>query len=128
MERLDEKQSLTFAAVGAAFKGSDLGPVNELFLKVDALGGGLTIGDDLKIEVVLSAKTEEDAKKIKETVNTGINSGIALLGLAAGDHKELEKVLDILKTVKATSKDKTVTLKVSIDAEVFEGLSEKSDK
>jgi hypothetical protein len=128
LERMDEKQSVAFAAVGAAFKGGDLVPAAEVFDKVDAVGGGLTLGDELKLEVVLSAKSADDAKQIKESVNTAINSGIALLGLATGDHKELEKVLDILKTVKATAKDKTVTLKVRVSAEVLEGLSDKDDK
>jgi hypothetical protein len=126
--RMDDKQSLAFAAAGSAFKGADLGPASDLVGKVDALGGGLTISDELKLEVVLSAHTEDDAKTIKDTVNNGINSGIALLGLAAGNNAELEKVLDVLKTVKAAAKGKAVTLKVRISSDVLEGLSDKSDK
>jgi hypothetical protein len=123
--KMDDKQSLSFAAAGAAFKGTDLGPASEFIGKIEALGGGLTVGDEIKLEVVLSAHSEEDAKKIKEAANTGINSGIALLGLVAGDHKELDKILDILKTVKATAKAKTVTLKVRVNADVLEELSGK---
>jgi hypothetical protein len=51
-----------------------------------------------------------------------------LLGLTAGEHKEIEKILDILKTVKATAKGKTVTLKVNIGSDVLESLTEKDDK
>jgi hypothetical protein len=96
--------------------------------KVDAAGGGLTLSDELKLQVVLSAKTADDADKVKDTINEGINAGIGFLGLAVGNRKELEPVLDILKSVKATSKDKTVTLKVRIDSDVLEKISEKSDK
>jgi hypothetical protein len=128
LARMDDKQSLAFAAVGSAFKGGDLGSAGELFEKIDAVGGGLTIGDEIKLEVVLSSSSEDDAKKIKDTVNTGINSGIALLGLATGDNKELEKILDVLKTIKATAKDKTVTLKARIGAELLEGMFDKEEK
>jgi hypothetical protein len=128
LNRTDDKHSVSFAAVGAAFKGGDLGPATEFFEKIDAIGGGVTLGDELKLEVVLSARNAEDAKSIKDTVNTAINSGVALLGLAVGDNKELDKVLDVLKTVKATAKDKTVTLKARVSADVLDGLSDKDDK
>jgi hypothetical protein len=128
LARMDDKQSLAFAGVGSAFKGGDLGPAGEILEKIDAIGGGLTIADELKLEVVVSARTEDDAKKLKDTVNTGINSGIALLGVVASDNKDLDKVMDILKTIKATSKDKTVTLKARIGADVLEELSDKEEK
>jgi hypothetical protein len=128
LARMDDKQTLAFAGVGSAFKGGDLGPAGEIFEKIDAIGGGLTIGDEIRLEVVLSAHTEDDAKKLKETVNTGINSGIALLGVAANGSPELDKVMDVLKTIKATSKDKTVTLKARITADVLEGTGDKDDK
>jgi hypothetical protein len=128
LARMDDKQSVAFAAVGSAFKGGDLGSAGEVFENVDAVGGGITVSDEIKLEVVLSSRSEDDAKKIKDAVNTGINSGIALLGLATGEHKELEKILDVLKTIKATAKDKTVTLKARIGADVLEGLFDKDDK
>jgi hypothetical protein len=128
LSRLDLNQSIAFAAVAAAFEGGELGPAGEMLKKVDAAGGGLTLSDELKLQVVLSAKTADDADKVKDTINEGINAGIGFLGLAVGNRKELEPVLDILKSVKATSKDKTVTLKVRIDSDVLEKISEKSDK
>ncbi len=120
--RLDDGQSVSVAAVGGAFKGRDLGDAGEALEKVDAVGGGLTVTDEVKLEVVLAARSDEDAAKIKETVNNGINSGIALLGLAAGEHKGLEHLLDVLKSVKAVGKGKTVTLKARLSAETLEEI------
>jgi hypothetical protein len=127
LDKVDDQQSVSLAANGTAFKGGDLGQLAEIFEKIDALAGGATIGDELKLEVVLSARTEDDAKNIKEAVNSAINTGIALLGTAAGDNKNLDKFLDVLKTVKATAKNKTVTLKLRVSAEVLDGLSGKDD-
>lgn len=128
LERMDDKQSISFAGVGQAFKGADLGPAAELMEKVDALGGGLTLGDDLKVEIVLSTKSADDAKQIKTATNDGINHGVALLGLLASQNKQLGPIVDILKTVKATAKDKTVTLKAQISSDTLDGIFDKEDK
>jgi hypothetical protein len=122
LERLDMKQSIAFAAVPSAFKG-DLGPAAEYLKDIDAAGGGLSLTDDLKLEAVVTARTADDAEKLKDMVNQGINAGIGLLGIVGSKQKELDQVIDILKTVKATSKDKTVTLKVRIDGDVLEKLT-----
>lgn len=128
IDRLDDKQSLAFAAVGAAFKGADTGPAAEFLEKIEALGGGLTITDELRLEVVVSTRNEDDAAKLKEAANNGVNAGIAILGLAAGDHKEVEMVVDLLKTVKATTKDKTVTIKARVTSDVIKELFDKDAK
>jgi hypothetical protein len=126
LERMDGRQTVAFAAVGAAFRGAGDVPGGDFLEKVDAVGGGLTLGDELKLELVVSTRSESDARDIKEKVNAAINAGIAFLGVAADQSKEIESLLDVLKTVKATAKDKTVTLKLRVSADVLEGLTGKS--
>src|SRR5262249_44331927 len=132
LERMNDKQSVSFAAAGSAFKGAikgtDLGPAADLVESLDAAGGGLTVADGVRLEVVLAAKTAADAGKIRDTTNDYINQGIGLLGLVAGQQKQLAPVLDVLKSIKATAKDKAVTLKAEIDAEAIEGLFSGAEK
>jgi hypothetical protein len=128
LARIDDRQSVSVAAVGAAFKGADAGPAGEFLEKIEALGGGLTVSDELKFEVVLSTRSEDDAKKIKDATTNGVNLAVAALGLAGGDHKEVEVVLDLLKTVKATLKDRTVTIKARVDPDAIKGLLDSDAK
>jgi hypothetical protein len=128
LERLDDNQSVAFAAVAAAFKGAELGPVQDFVSKLDAVGGGLTITDELKLSVVLSARSEDDAKSIKEAANNGVNLAIAALGLSGSELKEVEMLLDLLKSVKTTTKDKTVTIKARVSSEVIDALKGKDAK
>jgi hypothetical protein len=121
-------QSVAFAAVAAAFKGAELGPVQDFVSKLDAVGGGLTITDELKLSVVLSARSEDDAKSIKEAANNGVNLAIAALGLSGSELKEVEMLLDLLKSVKTTTKDKTVTIKARVSSEVIDALKGKDAK
>jgi hypothetical protein len=126
LERMDPRQSLSLAALGSALKKNDLGPAAGALENVDAVGGGLTLGDDLVIELVLSAKSADAAKELKKAVNDGANQGVALVGLLASQHEELALAADLLKSVKATSKDKTVTVKARLSAEALEGALDKA--
>jgi hypothetical protein len=136
LARLDGGQSVSFAAVGAAFKGADAdvikGADSDLFgdwlEKLTAAGGGVTVSDEVKLEVVLSTRTEDDARKVKEAVSAVLNSGVALLGLAAGDNNELDKVLDVLKSIKANAKGKTITLRARVPTDVLEEWFDKVEK
>jgi hypothetical protein len=121
LEKMDGKQSLSIAAVGTALtKGDVPGPVKEVVEKLDAVGGGITIDNDIKLEIVASAKTAQDAKAINDKINDGLTQGLAILALLAGQDKKLAPLLDIAKTVKSTAREKTVTLKGEISADLIE--------
>jgi hypothetical protein len=117
----DPRQHIYVAAVGAAIARNDTLPeqVRAPFRNLDAVGGGLTFGDDIKIEVVGLAKTARDARDLSRTVNDGVTQGIALLGLLAMNSPEFQPVVDILKSVRCSAKDKAVVIKAEISAEVI---------
>jgi hypothetical protein len=126
LERMDGKQSLSMAAIGSALtKGDVPGPIKEVVELLDAVGGGITIGDDVKLEMVASAKTAKDAKAINDKINDGLTQGLAILALLAGQNKDLAPVLDIAKTIKSTARNKTVTVKGEISAELIEKAANK---
>ena len=59
---------------------------------------------------------------MKETIDDGVTKGLALLGLLAANEKKLAPALDVLKTVRCTTKDKAVTVKAEISAEVIAAI------
>jgi hypothetical protein len=127
LEKMDLKQSVALAAVGKALTKGAL-PWDEAakaFEKVDALGGGLTLGDDVKVEVVISAKTEEDAREFKNAAERGVNQALTVLAVLATAQKEFNPALEIVKSVKVTARGKIVSLKGQINADVIEDAFKK---
>jgi hypothetical protein len=64
LERMNDKQGLSVAIVGRALTEGAPQEVKDFFEKVDAVGGGVTVGDAIKIEIAVSAKDADDAKDI----------------------------------------------------------------
>jgi hypothetical protein len=128
--KMDDRQSLAVAAEGSAV-GSILGralgkggnlpeAAKDRLAKIEALGGGITVADDIKIEVVVSAKTADDAKEIREAADKGLKQLLTLAALAATAEPKLNPALEVVKTLKVTGKDKLVIFKGQVSADVIE--------
>ena len=72
LERMNDKQGVSAAVVGSALTGDAPPEVKDLLAKVDAIGGGVTISDEIKIEVAVAAKNADGAKTIKEGLDGGL--------------------------------------------------------
>ena len=126
LERMDDKQGLSVAMVGSALTEGASQEIKDLFEKVDAIGGGVSVGDEIKIEIAVTAKSEDDAKDIKDSIGGGIKQGKLLLAaLAFAENPQIEAVLDVVNSVKLTVKDKTVLLKGAVSADVIEDAFKK---
>jgi hypothetical protein len=128
---MDVKQTASVAVMGKALKGDALDEapkaVKDLVGKIDALGGGLTVGDDLKFEVVISAKTAADAAAFKDAADKGLKLGLATLLLLGNERKELEALTEVLKTIRTTARGKLVTVRGRVTEEVIRGALKKDE-
>ncbi len=123
LEKMNPKQTLALAAIGEALaKSAGDGVVKEALAKVDAVGGGITLADDVKFEIVIGAKTAQEAKELKGTVDDYVTKGVALVGLLALQEKQLTPAVDVLKTIRCAAKEKAVTIKLEISADVIEAI------
>jgi len=124
LEKIDGNQSLYVAGLGSAFAKGNLpeGIVRDALLKVDAIGGGITVTKDINLEVVVGAKTMMDAKDINKTINEGLTQGATILGLLALQEKKLAPVVDIVRTIRCSTKEKGVTLKAQLTEEALKKL------
>jgi hypothetical protein len=130
LERMDPRQSVSVAVVGKALAGaSDDAPrfVRDLLKAVDAVGGGLTFGEDVKMEVLVAAKGDKEAKDLRDGAARGVNGALAALALLAGDNKLAATALDVVKTVKVTAKGKVVTFRGRVTADVVKDLLKKDE-
>ena len=73
------------------------------------------------------AKTADSAKELGDAIKDNLNKGLGLLAILASDNKQLTPVVDLLKSIKTTSKDKIVTIKGELTADTIE-QPQKKDK
>jgi len=121
IEKLDGQQSLGMVIPGELLTKGPLGdlPVKDVLSAVTVVSGGMTVTDGMKMEFVLDCKDADGAKELKKNVDEWVNQGQLALALLAGGQKELAPVLELLKSVKTTNKDKSVTVKAELSAETI---------
>jgi hypothetical protein len=126
LRSMNDKQGVSVAVVGEALVEGASADVKDLFAKVDAVGGGVTVGDEIKLEVAVSAKNADDAKAIKDGVDGGLKQArLTLAALAFADSKQIDAILDVVNTIKASVKDKTVLIKAAVSPEGIENALKK---
>lgn len=126
LQQIDGKQSVWVAVAGSALEkgipGLDDPNVKEFLSKLDAVAGGLTVTDDIKAQFVLNAKDVKGAKELSQGVGEGINQGLVIIALLAGQQKELAPLVDVLKGVKVNQRDKSVVITGEVTKDVIEQL------
>jgi hypothetical protein len=125
LEKVDDRQSLSMAAVkNPAVKdalGSLPGDVKDMLDKIQAVGGGLTLSDEIKLELVVTAKNAGEAKDLRDSANAGLTLITALLGGLNKDAKpQIEFVLEVVKSLRVSNKGKAVVVKGRISSDLIE--------
>jgi hypothetical protein len=126
--RMNDKQSISVAVIGSALTEGAPQEVKDLFGKIDVVGGGVTIDEDIKIEIAATAKDADDAKQVVEDLNNYVNQARLLAAaLAFTKNNKVGALVELINSVKISVKEKTVVLKAALSADAIEGLL-KQDK
>jgi hypothetical protein len=80
----------------------------------------VTFEKDIQMELSIATKEEKDARDLRDGADRVVKTGLAALALLGTDRKELNLVLDIVKTIKVTAKGKVVTIKGRVNPEAIE--------
>jgi hypothetical protein len=125
LEKADPKQAVMIVALGPAVAKilpDDASTVRDLFNKVEAVTGGITVADTIKLEVAFTARDAATAKDVKQAITDNVNQTLAVLALAADSQKQLAPLVDVLKKIQTSASDRVVTLKAELGADVLEKL------
>lgn len=130
LEKADGKQSVWIAALPRVFAkalpGDDDSSIKEELAKVEAISGGVTIDEDVKLEIALAVRDGDTARELSTEINEGINIVLTLVAVMSREKKELEPALDALKTIKATAKGNAIILKGAISADMIDKALKKT--
>jgi hypothetical protein len=135
LEKLDARQSVSLAMVKTpeltkAFEQVVPGDVKTMLETIRAIGGGLTIGDEVKLELVVTTKNANNAEELHKSAKAGLD--LMLAGLATvtqtNPSPEIDLVVDILKTVRVKNNGASVVVKGRITSDIIEDALKKKSK
>jgi hypothetical protein len=134
LDKMDANQSLSLAAVTNTETQKAInkapGDIKGMIEKIQALGGGLTISDEVKLELIVTTKNEKDAKDLGDSAKAGLNAILAFVSAFAQNNEspEGEFAVDVIKSLSIKSKGESVTLKGRISSDLIEDTLKKKSK
>jgi len=91
-------------------------------LKIKSITGGVTVTDDVKIDVTVSTADADAAKALDEEIEKQLATGKEIAGVLVLNLKEFTPAIDILNGIKHDAKDANVAIKSEIKGETLEKL------
>ena len=111
VEKLDPDLAISMVAVSSAFPSKAIPePYKAIIEGIDSIIGGIGIDEDVTLKINVFTKDEDSSKKLKETMDQGMAQALGFLGLMAAQEKELTPVLEFVKSMKTSSKEKMMSL------------------
>lgn len=129
IEKMDPRQSVSIAMLGksVAQANDELLPklFTEAFGAVDAIGGGLTVGDDIKLELLMASRDSDSAARMQKSLDKMLKAGIIGLALLGDERKELSLLLEVVKSVKISNRGRVVSISGKVTQDVIEDFFKK---
>ncbi len=134
LEKIDGKQSVSLAVVKTPGLTKALeqapGDVKAILGTIQALGGGLTITDEVKLEFVVTAENAKDAQELQKSAKAGLS--LAVAGLAALTQMNpapgIEVVVDFVKSISVKSNGANLVIKGRISSDTIEEAIKKKSQ
>jgi hypothetical protein len=129
LEKLDGKQSLSLAVLGKALAGAGSDDVPKFMAQalkgIEAIGGGVTVSNEFKMEVLVATKDTEAARRMHNALDRGVKLALVGLSLLGDERKEMSLLLEVFKTVKVSSKGKVVGVSAKLTQDVIDDYFKK---
>ena len=121
VEKLDPDLAISMVAVSSAFPSKAIPePYKAMIEGIDSIIGGIGVDKDVTLKINVFTKDEDSAKKLKETLDQGMAQALGFLGLMAAQEKELTPVLEFVKSMKTSSKEKMMSLEGKLPGKMIE--------
>jgi hypothetical protein len=128
LEKMDDRQSLSIAAIKTPAVGDAVGglpgDVKDMIDKIQAVGGGLTLSDEVRLEIIVTTKNASEAKDLRDSADAGLKLVLAGLAAFTTNQKDALPALDFLlefaKSLRVSNKGQAVILKGRINSDFIE--------
>jgi hypothetical protein len=124
LQKMDPKETLSVAILPGDSLGTD---------KIKSITGGLTISENIVLDVVVATADADAAKEINDALKESITAVQGVVGgLVLTQNKALAPLTDILGALKTEAREKDVLLKGTVKGatleKLFQGLAEQGRK
>jgi hypothetical protein len=120
VEKLDPDLAISMVTVSSAFPSKAIPePYKAIIEGIDSIIGGIGIDEDVTLKINVFTKDEDSSKKLKETMDQGMAQALGFLGLMAAQEKELTPVLEFVKSMKTSSKEKMMSLEGKLPSKMI---------
>jgi hypothetical protein len=89
--------------------------------------GGVTLGDDIKLELALSARDVQNAKAAVNQLEDTLNQAKAIVAVLVTKQKKFTPLADLLAGVKVSAKGNDVAFRVTITQELLDSVFKKDE-
>ncbi len=128
LEKMNDSQSLSMAAIKTPAVrdavGGLPGDVKDMIDKIQAIGGGLTLTDEVRLELVVTTKNTSEAKELRDSADAGLKLVLAGLSAFTTNQKNPQPGLDFLlefaKSLRVSNKGQAVIIKGRINSDFIE--------
>jgi hypothetical protein len=114
--KANTKQAIRFALLEAIVGQGDLAG------QVKTATGGITVGEDIKIEITLNAKDDKAAATVSDKIDEGLRQAKQFVGLIALKEKKAAPLIDVVNTFEVKAQDTIVSIKGEVSKSVVEKL------
>jgi hypothetical protein len=115
LAKQDTKQAFSIVANEAIGQGELAGLAKSLI-------GGLTFGDDIKLDFTLNAKDEKAAAALADKTKEGLKTALFIVLALASKDKRFEPLMDVAQGIKVTPVESSVTIKAEMSKDVIDKL------
>jgi hypothetical protein len=127
IEKMDPRQSVSVALLGKAL-GIDHEAipkaVTDAVGKVEAVGGGVTVSEDVKFELMIATPSSEAALRIQKEGDRALK--LVTVGLALTEENQgLSLLLDVVKSIKITNRGRVVSVAARLPEDALEDFFKK---
>ncbi|MBL8799919.1 MAG: hypothetical protein JNM56_38915 [Planctomycetia bacterium] len=121
--RLDAKQSIGVASLSRPLNFAGL--LGNLPGNLQNVAGGVTLGDDIRLELALSARDTQTAKAAAGQLEDSLNQLKALTAVLVTQKKQYAPLADLINGLKVTTQGNELAFKATIDRDLLEKVFKK---
>jgi len=129
--KMDEKQCVGVAIVGEKVTLPESDAVTRLLREklggLEGVGGGVTIDEDIKVEVLLAGPDREKAESLHKAMDKGLRMAVAGLSLLGEERQELDLLLEVVKCLRVVLRGNSVVLVGKVPQNVIEDFFKKDE-
>src|SRR5207245_7763853 len=94
--------------------------VKEILGKFQSFSGGLTVSDEVRLDLNIAAKNTDDAADLKKELSGGLEQAKGFAAVIAGSQPQLAPLSDVLESIKVNADKNSVVLKGKVSKDVIE--------